>query len=147
MGLVDDALRAYQQLEQTFQTVLLEKNLSWFGMLIVPSPRDDSTPLLSLDRKPYTDLILANTISVFDFRIYTLARQCQLLANLGRLNEVSHKTSAFLSAFGRRLREVQVLCAAVGFSYSAKCTFVEHATSVLYRIMVVFFRLERGRTV
>ena len=143
----EDALAQYDELEIMFYGVLKDKNLSWFGTLISPAPNDDSAPLLSISKKPYKDLILANTISVFDFRIYTLARQCQLLANLGRLNEVSHKTSAFLSAFGRRLREVQVLCAAAGLFYSAKCTFVEHATSVLYRIMVVFFRLERGRTV
>lgn len=65
-------------------------------------------PLLSISKKPYRDLILANTISVFDFRIYLLARQCALLASMGRLTEIERKTSAFLGAFGRRLREDQV---------------------------------------
>ncbi|KAJ6455695.1 trafficking protein particle complex subunit 10 [Mycena sanguinolenta] len=107
VNLFEDALLQYDELEASFYQVLKEKNLSWFGTLITPSPNDDSSPLLSISKKPYRDLILANTISVFDFRIYLLARQCALLANLGRVNEVSRKVSAFLGAFGRRLSEVE----------------------------------------
>ncbi|KAJ7098036.1 trafficking protein particle complex subunit 10 [Mycena belliarum] len=107
VNLFEDALLQYDELEASFYQVLKEKNLSWFGTLITPGPNDDSCPLLSISKKPYRDLILANTISVFDFRIYLLARQCELLANLGRINEVSRKAAAFLGAFGRRLREVE----------------------------------------
>jgi hypothetical protein len=53
-------------------------------------------------------LIVANAISVFDFRIYLLARQCALLGKMGKVNEVGRKASAFLAAFGRRLREEKV---------------------------------------
>ncbi|KAF7338390.1 hypothetical protein MVEN_02064700 [Mycena venus] len=107
VNLFEDALLQYDELEASFYQVLKEKNLSWFGTLITPGPNDDSLPLLSISKKPYRDLILANTISVFDFRIYLLARQCALLANLGRVNEVSSKAAAFLGAFGRRLLEVE----------------------------------------
>ncbi|KAJ7905373.1 trafficking protein particle complex subunit 10 [Mycena olivaceomarginata] len=107
VNLFEDALLQYDELEASFYQVLKEKNLSWFGTLITPSPNDDSCPLLSISKKPYRDLILANTISVFDFRIYLLARQCALLANLGRVNEVGRKAAAFLGAFGRRLSEVE----------------------------------------
>ncbi|KAJ7940762.1 trafficking protein particle complex subunit 10 [Mycena leptocephala] len=107
VNLFEDALLQYDELEASFYQVLKEKNLSWFGTLITPSPNDDSCPLLSISKKPYRDLILANTISVFDFRIYLLARQCELLANLGRINEVGRKAAAFLGAFGRRLSEVE----------------------------------------
>lgn len=98
----------YDELEAAFYQVLREKNLSWFGSLIIPQPKDDSLPLLSINKKPYRDLILANTISVFDFRIYLLSRQCALLAKMGHIIEVGKKTVAFLGAFGRRLREVEV---------------------------------------
>jgi hypothetical protein len=87
---------------------LKEKNLSWFGTLINPSSGDDSAPLLSVSKKPYRDLILANTISVFDFRIYLLSRQCELLAQRGRINDICRKVAAFLGAFGRRLRDLEV---------------------------------------
>ncbi|KAK7014963.1 trafficking protein particle complex subunit 10 [Favolaschia claudopus] len=110
VNLFEDALVQYDELEASFYQVLKEKNLSWFGSLITPTPNDDSSPLLSISKKPYRDLILANTISVFDFRIYLLARQCSLLAKIdGRINEVSKKAAAFLGAFGRRLSEVETL--------------------------------------
>ncbi|KAF8212360.1 trafficking protein particle complex subunit 10 [Mycena galopus ATCC 62051] len=107
VNLFEDALLQYDELEASFYQVLKEKSLSWFGTLITPSSNDDSSPLLSISKKPYRDLILSNTISVFDFRIYLLARQCALLANLGRVNEVSRKAAAFLGAFGRRLSDVE----------------------------------------
>ncbi|KAF8831376.1 hypothetical protein HHX47_DHR1000473 [Lentinula edodes] len=107
MTLYDDALVVYEELEISFYQVLKEKNLSWFGTLITPSPTDDSAPLLSISKKTYKDLILANNISVFDFRIYVLSRQCELLAKAGRLTEVCQKVGVFLSAFGRRLREIE----------------------------------------
>ncbi|CAK5277454.1 unnamed protein product, partial [Mycena citricolor] len=107
MNLFEDAFIQYEELEASFYLVSKEKNLSWFGTLITPGPNDDSCALLSISKKSYRDLILANTITVFDLRIYLLARQCELLASLGRINEVSQKVSAFLGAFGRRLREVE----------------------------------------
>lgn len=82
--------------------------MSWFGSLIQPVPRDDSMPLLSVSKKPYRDLILANSISVFDFRIYLLARQCALLNKMSRPSEICQKVATFLGTFGRRLREVEV---------------------------------------
>ena len=108
VNLFEDALSQYDELETSFYQVLKEKNLSWFGTLITPQAKDDSLPLLSIDKKPYRDLILANTISVFDFRIYLLSRQCALLAKMGRIVEVGKKSTAFLGAFGRRLKEVEV---------------------------------------
>lgn len=108
MNLFEDAYIQYDELETSFYQVLKEKNLSWFGTLISPGSGDDSAPLLSVSKKPYRDLILANTISVFDFRIYLLSRQCELLARRGRINEICRKVAAFLGAFGRRLREVEV---------------------------------------
>ena len=108
MSLLEDALRQYDELEISFHHVLREKNLSWFGTLIVASPKDDSSPLLSVTRKPYRDLILANTVSVFDLEIYTLARQCALLARMGRLTEVCRKANRFLVSFGRELWEAAV---------------------------------------
>ncbi|KAG5647176.1 hypothetical protein DXG03_001133 [Asterophora parasitica] len=107
VNLFEDAYTQYEELETAFYHVLKEKNLSWFGTLINPLGGDDSAPLLSVTKKAYRDLILANTISVFDFRIYLLSRQCELLAQRGRINEISRKAVAFLGAFGRRLRDIE----------------------------------------
>jgi hypothetical protein len=108
MTLSEDALRCYDELESSFAHVLREKNLSWFGTLIIPGFKDDSLPLLSITKKPYRDLIVANTVSVFDLRIYMLAKQCHLLGKMGKVADVCNKVAMFLTFFGRHLREVTV---------------------------------------
>lgn len=108
INLFEDALQQYDELEAAFMQVLREKNMSWFGSLIHPAPNDDSVPLLSTSKKPYRDLILANTISVFDLRSYLLSRQSALLSKLCQPSEICWKAFTFLSTFGRRLREVEV---------------------------------------
>ncbi|KAH9934671.1 trafficking protein particle complex subunit 10 [Fomitopsis serialis] len=107
VSLFEDALEQYNELETAFFKVVRDRNLSWFGSLISPDPQDDSAPLLSTTRKPYRDLIIGNTISIFDFRIYLLARQCILLSKLGRVAEICRRSVKFLTNFGRRLRELE----------------------------------------
>ncbi|KIJ16879.1 hypothetical protein PAXINDRAFT_162498 [Paxillus involutus ATCC 200175] len=107
INLFEDALQQYSELEGAFMQVLREKNMSWFGSLIHPAPKDDSLPLLSVSKKPYRDLILTSTISVFDLRIYLLARQTVLLNKMHQLAEICRRAIMFLSTFGRRLREVE----------------------------------------
>ena len=126
MNLIDDAQIQYDELEASFFQVLKgdrissvrvvvrisrtssEKNLSWFGQLGGTAPNDDSAPLLSVNKKPYRDLILSNTITVFDFRSYLLARQCSLLARQGKIAEAATKAERFVTGFARTLRENQV---------------------------------------
>ncbi|KAJ8078691.1 hypothetical protein PM082_012974 [Marasmius tenuissimus] len=107
VNLHEEASLQYAELEESFHQVSKDKSLSWFGTFITPDSRDDSAPLLSVSKKAYRDLILANTISVFDLRIYLLARQCELFAHTGRILDVCTKVGAFLGAFGRKLREVE----------------------------------------
>ena len=108
MNLFEEALVPYDELEASFYHVSKEKNMSWFGSLVHPDPQDESVPLLSTTKKPYRDLILANRISIFDFRIYLLSRQCQLLAKMGRMAQLTSKVALFLGVFGKRLREAEV---------------------------------------
>ena len=108
MGLYEDALAQYDELESLFFQVSKEKNMTWFGPFISPSSKDDSAPLLSLNKKAYRDLILANTITIFDLRVYVLARQCLVLGMMGRVLDVCQKSSTFLATFGKLLREAQV---------------------------------------
>ncbi|KAF8559837.1 hypothetical protein OG21DRAFT_1453301 [Imleria badia] len=107
INLFEDALQQYNELEAAFMQVLREKNMSWFGSLIHPVPNDDSMPLLSTSKKHYRDLILANTISVFDLRVYLLSRQSALLSKMCQPSEICWKAFTFLSTFGRHLREVE----------------------------------------
>lgn len=126
MNLHEDALHQYYELEATFSQVLREKNMSWFGTLITPMLTDDSVPLLSVTKKPYRDLILANTISVFDFRVYLLARQCALLSKIGDMEVLCRKVASFLSTFARTLRDVEVI--------SFICYYAAHGAQWLSRL-------------
>lgn len=45
--------------------------------------------ILSIDRKPFRELILANKISAFDFQCYIFARQAALLLRLGNASVVT----------------------------------------------------------
>ncbi|KAI0306635.1 hypothetical protein B0F90DRAFT_1691802 [Multifurca ochricompacta] len=130
MNLFEDALRYYDELEMSFAHVLREKNLSWFGTLIIPGAKDDSLPLLSITKKPYRDLIVANTVSVFDLRIYILAKQCGLLGKIGKVADVCRKVAMFLTSFGRHLREVSVILPPYfieSWTYSSALSAIEQA--------------------
>ncbi|KAH9966604.1 trafficking protein particle complex subunit 10 [Russula dissimulans] len=128
MNLYEDALRCYDELESSFAHVLREKNLSWFGTLIIPGAKDDSLPLLSITKKPYRDLIVANTVSVFDLRIYMVANQCSLLGKMAKVTDVCNKALMFLTSFGRHLREVSVILPSYfieSWTYSSALSAVE----------------------
>ncbi|KAF8275107.1 trafficking protein particle complex subunit 10 [Lactarius quietus] len=130
MNLFEDALRCHDELELSFAHVLREKNLSWFGTLIIPATKDDSLPLLSITKKPYRDLIVANTISVFDLRIYILSNQCALLGKMGKVTDVCRKVAVFLASFGRHLREVSVILPPYfieSWTYSSALSALEQA--------------------
>ncbi|RXW22699.1 hypothetical protein EST38_g3139 [Candolleomyces aberdarensis] len=107
VNLFEDALYQYEELESLFLHVSKEKNFSWFGSLISPVTGDDSAPLLSISKKPYREMILANTITVFDFRNYILSRQCGLMAKMGCLSDVPRKVASFLGSFSKRLFEIE----------------------------------------
>ncbi|KAF5358539.1 hypothetical protein D9756_001945 [Leucocoprinus leucothites] len=106
MNLLEEALLQFDELEESFNHIWREKNFSWFGPLINATPGDDTLPLLSVTKKPYRDLILANTISVFDLRIFILGRQCELLSKLGRIGDIAMNALSFLARFSQRLRQV-----------------------------------------
>ncbi|KAF9533525.1 trafficking protein particle complex subunit 10 [Crepidotus variabilis] len=132
MNLLEEALVPYDELEALFQRVSREKNMSWFGNLIQPEHNDDSQPLLSVNKKKYREMILANSISVFDFRIYLLSRQCQLLAKMGLIHEATTKVGFFLGTLGKRLRDVEASLPPLfieAWAYSSALSTVEQCNA------------------
>ncbi|KDQ16168.1 hypothetical protein BOTBODRAFT_65084 [Botryobasidium botryosum FD-172 SS1] len=105
MNLLEDAQIQYDELEATFLQVLKENATSPFTYLGGDSPFDDSAPLLSITKKPYRDLILTNSISLFDFRIYLLARQCSVLGKMGYITRAAKKAEWFINTFSKTLRQ------------------------------------------
>lgn len=73
---------------------------------------DDAGNVLDVQRKPFRDMILNNTISVLDFRQYLFARQCHLLFALGRQTMVAARALAFITQFSEALAD-QVASGAV----------------------------------
>lgn len=108
VNLYEDALVIYEELEAAFLQVQKEQNLSWFGKLGGTGERDDSLPILDTTAKPYRDMLAQSNITVFDFRIYVFARQCQLLGKIGRITEIAKRGQWFVASLARRLREAKV---------------------------------------
>lgn len=107
MGLVEDALIQYDELEASFFQTLKDNRRALFASVGGSTPGDDALPLLSTTNKPYRQLLLSNTISIFDFRIYVFARQASMLRRLGRISEIAKRGAYFISTFTRTLRENQ----------------------------------------
>lgn len=108
VNLYEDALVIYEELEAAFLQVQKEKNLSWFGALGGTGPQDDSLPILDTSAKPYREMLIQSNITVFDFRVYVFARQCQLLGKIGRITEIAKRGQWFVASLARRLREAKV---------------------------------------
>ncbi|CAG8511571.1 6476_t:CDS:10, partial [Ambispora leptoticha] len=105
MNLYEDALLQYDELEASFFQVLKDRALAWFGHFGGKEPKDDSANILDIKKKPYRDLIMQNAISVFDFRNYLFARQCQLLGRLHRPVEIYRRAQIFVSSFARSIND------------------------------------------
>ncbi|KAI9222018.1 hypothetical protein BC828DRAFT_46612 [Blastocladiella britannica] len=99
VALADDAALQYDELDAAFeQTVHLQvASFSTFG---ATDPGDDDVgPVLLNSRTPtkdYRALMLANNISVFDFRVYLAARQLALAVRAHRPLEVARRATKWV---------------------------------------------------
>ncbi|KAF8983315.1 hypothetical protein BGZ46_010513, partial [Entomortierella lignicola] len=105
MNLHEEALMQYDELEASFFQILRDNALTWYGKFGGMQEGDNDANLLDINRKPYRDLIIQNTISVFDFRTYLFGRQCNLLFRLRRPVEICHRALIFIPSFARTVRE------------------------------------------
>ncbi|KAF9517292.1 hypothetical protein BS47DRAFT_1380623, partial [Hydnum rufescens UP504] len=104
MNLLEDAQIQFDELEASYFQVVKERDQPPLHVFGGHFPKDDSMPLLSLNKKPYRDLIMSNSITVFDFRIYLLGRQCSLLARRGDILAAARKASRFVYAFAQSMK-------------------------------------------
>jgi trafficking protein particle complex subunit 10 len=104
MFLLDDALIQYDELEASFFQMLRDKQLTWFTRTGGTSPGDDSANVLDLSHKDYRTLILANNISLFDFRVYLFARQAYLLTAMGKYADIAARARDYIATLARTLR-------------------------------------------
>jgi trafficking protein particle complex subunit 10 len=83
---------------------MVDKQLTWFTRTGGTGPGDDSANILNLLHKDYRNLILANNISIFDFRVYLFARQVFLLTSMGRYAEICTRARDYIATMARTLR-------------------------------------------
>jgi trafficking protein particle complex subunit 10 len=81
-----------------------DKQLTWFTRTGGTSPGDDSANVLDLSHKDYRNLILANNISLFDFRVYLFGRQAFLLTSMGRIADICARARDYIATLARTLR-------------------------------------------
>jgi trafficking protein particle complex subunit 10 len=78
--------------------------LAWFTRTGGTAAGDDSADVLDLSHKDYRTLILANNISLFDFRVYLFARQVMLLSAMGNYVDIAARARGYISTLARTLR-------------------------------------------
>lgn len=83
---------------------MIDKQLTWFTRTGGTVAGDDSANILDLTHKDYRNLILANNISIFDFRVYLFARQVFLLTSIGRYAEICTRARDYIATMARTLR-------------------------------------------
>ncbi|KAJ3213266.1 hypothetical protein HDU67_003109 [Dinochytrium kinnereticum] len=109
MNIYEEALVQYDELEAAFFQNLIEQGAPWFQTFGGTDPGDDSNDILNTSIKPYRDMILQNTISIFDFRAYLFARQAQLLFKLANgPHIICQRAKIFIASFAKTLQEYKV---------------------------------------
>ncbi|KAJ3343138.1 hypothetical protein HDU93_009688 [Gonapodya sp. JEL0774] len=107
INVIDEALNIYDELERSFFDNLATQGLQFFKDFGGRAPGDDSVDPLTVKRKPYRDMILANDITIFDFRMYLFGRQCLLAMKLNRPTEACERARGFVVAFSRTLKDYE----------------------------------------
>lgn len=135
MNINDEALVQYDELEAAFFQNLREQGAPWFTTFGGTDSGDDSNDILNINLKPYRDMILQNTITIFDFRIYLFARQVQLLFRVvNGPHEICNRAKQFIYSFARTIQEYKVsLIPYFGESwiYSSCLNVINHCDELL----------------
>ncbi|KAJ2102223.1 hypothetical protein GGI16_003261 [Coemansia sp. S142-1] len=105
MGLQDEALAQYDELEAVFFQLLGAQRLSWFSTFGGLAEGDDYSDILDTNKRAYGRQLVETTISLFDFRMYLFGCQAQLLVALGHYAELAERAQRFIATFGRSMRE------------------------------------------
>lgn len=107
VGLYEEALRCFQELEDVYRECLDEGELTFFPSLTPTSlsEGEDSSSILSTSGKPYRDMILHNSASLWELKRYLLARRLMLLSKLGRGLAVMRETLTWLAEMKNMVKD------------------------------------------
>ncbi|KAI8893289.1 hypothetical protein BC833DRAFT_625023 [Globomyces pollinis-pini] len=105
MGLYKEALIEYDELEALFYQTLSEQGAPWFKKFGGTEIGDDHLDVFTINQKRFKELIIQNSITIFDFRMYLFARQTTILNLLSHPIEICHRTKVFVASFSKTLQE------------------------------------------
>lgn len=86
VGLFDEALSCFEELDLLYKDCLREGELTFFPSITPTSlsQGEDSQSILLPTAKPYREMILHNGASLWDLKVYLLSRRLTLLSKTGR---------------------------------------------------------------
>jgi hypothetical protein len=114
LGLFSDALVHYDELEATFFQTLEEQGAPWFKKFGGNEKGDDNPDVFNMTAKNYRDMIIQNSISIFDFRMYLFSRQIAILDIQKLPVDICQRAKIFISSFSRTLHEYRVVLVHLG---------------------------------
>lgn len=99
VGLYEESLRCFHEIDDMYKQCLLEGELTFFPSIAPTSlsQGEDSLSVLSPTVKPYRDMILHSSASLWELRKYLLARRLILLSKMGRGLAVMRETLSWLA--------------------------------------------------
>ena len=103
LGMYEDVLVQYDELEATFFQTLVEQGAPWFKKFGGTESGDDNPDVFELTQKNYRDRIIQNSISIYDFRMYLFSRQVSLLNHLQKPIDILIRAKLFVSSFSRTI--------------------------------------------
>ncbi|KAJ3321704.1 Kinesin-like protein kif3b [Boothiomyces sp. JEL0866] len=134
LNLYRDALVYYDELEASFFQTLAEQGAPWFKKFGGSELGDENPDFFNLKKKKYRDLIIQNSISIFDFRMYMFSCQIVLLNKSQLPIEIVKRTKQFTTSFSKTLREYQQSLSSYfseAWTYSVISSILSHCDELL----------------
>ena len=96
LGLVIDALLAYEELEATYHQM---QDVFKFDAVLPPREHISGQDLFAIEDKPYREMIHRNEVCAYDFGVYLFSCQALILGSLKKYSDFLTKTKKFVCAF------------------------------------------------
>lgn len=107
IGLYEESLRCFREINDMYKQSLQDGELTFFPAIAPTSlsEGEDSLSVLSTSAKPYRDMILHNSASLWDLKKYLLARTLMLLSKMGCGLAVMRETLVWLAETRTMVRD------------------------------------------